>query len=100
MGYLDLVYVCLFGNGVNGTPNAVPQSIDASTTNLMLKYTGPDTHLTPAMFDHLVHLKNLTICGNISSLAPNTFGRQWNIKQLVIRYTKLTALPNNLFQED
>ena len=44
-----------------------------------------------------MNLTDVTICGNIFSLARNTFGYQPRLQNLYIRSTKLSYLPNRLF---
>ena len=75
----------------------IPRNLKPSTTSLLLRYTGPLADLTPHTFEYLMNLTDVTICGNISSLARNTFGYQPRLQNLYIRSTKLSYLPNRLF---
>ena len=83
----------------SNSSEVVPTELLPSTQYLTLTYTGKDVELQPGMLHHLLHLKNFTISGNISSIASNTFQLQDNLKWLTVTKTKLKSLPRQLFNE-
>ncbi|XP_067939559.1 toll-like receptor 13 [Watersipora subatra] len=77
----------------------VPKGLQLKTMSLDITYTGPDAELTQNMIAYLGYLKHVTIRGNIRSLGPSTFFNQPYMQQLIITGSKLSSLPDQLFND-
>lgn len=75
----------------------VPKGLTAHTQTLTLTYSGPDAELNSGMFSNLSKLTDITITGNISSVANNTFVQLRLLRRLTVTGTKLHSFPNQAF---
>ena len=67
---------------------------------LKVHYSGPPAALNHDDLQNYTMIENLTISGNVSSIAPLAFKAQTKLKSLEITETLISELPGNLFDEN